>query len=145
MNQSKVVTVKYKKVNCIDTCISVLYCRMQKAGIPCPTVAMLKKHILVMSFIGKDQKPAPKLKDAVLSSRQLRQAYQQCVEVRLIWKWNNDECQVVRQRSGKERYPPFSLRQLLEKKEFSSCLWQWSTTFYRSLPRRRKLLCHPSE
>lgn len=55
--------------------------RMQKAGIPCPTVALLKKHILVMSFIGKDQKPAPKLKDAVLSSRQLRQAYQQCVEI----------------------------------------------------------------
>ena len=56
---------------------------MQKAGIPCPTVALLKKHILVMSFIGKDQKPAPKLKDAVLSSRQLQQAYQQCVQVLL--------------------------------------------------------------
>ena len=36
-----------------------------------------------MSFIGKDQKPAPKLKDAVLSSRQLHQAYQQCVQVLL--------------------------------------------------------------
>ena len=89
-NRSKVFNIKDKKINCIDSCvkgissISVLCCRMQKAGIPCPTVAMLKKHILVMSFIGKDQKPAPKLKDAVLSSRQLRQAYQQCVEVRLI-------------------------------------------------------------
>ena len=57
---------------------------MRKAAIPCPTVALLKKHILVMSFIGKDQKPAPKLKDAVLSSRQLQQAYEQCVEVRFI-------------------------------------------------------------
>ena len=57
---------------------------MRKAGIPCPTVALLKKHILVMSFIGKDQKPAPKLKDVVLSSRQLQQAYEQCVEVRCI-------------------------------------------------------------
>ena len=55
--------------------------RMQKAGIACPTVAVLKKHILVMSFIGKNQQPAPKLKDAVLSSRQLQLAYQQCVEV----------------------------------------------------------------
>ena len=54
---------------------------MRKAGIPCPTVALLKKHILVMSFIGKDQKPAPKLKDAVLSLRQLQQAYEQCVQV----------------------------------------------------------------
>ena len=34
-----------------------------------------------MSFIGKNQQPAPKLKDAVLSPRQLQQAYQQCVQV----------------------------------------------------------------
>ena len=54
---------------------------MQKAGIACPSVAVLKKHILVMSFIGKNQQPAPKLKDAVLSARQLQLAYQQCVEV----------------------------------------------------------------
>ena len=55
--------------------------RMKKAGIACPTVALLKKHILVMSFIGKDQQPAPKLKDAVLSPRQLQLAYEQCVQV----------------------------------------------------------------
>ena len=54
---------------------------MKKAGIPCPSVALLKKHILIMSFIGKNQQPAPKLKDAVLSPRQLQQAYQQCVQV----------------------------------------------------------------
>ena len=54
---------------------------MKKAGIPCPSVALLKKHILIMSFIGKNQQPAPKLKDAFLSSRQLQQAYQQCVQV----------------------------------------------------------------
>ena len=55
--------------------------RMKKAGIACPSVALLKKHILVMSFIGKDQQPAPKLKDAVLSPRQLQLAYEQCVQV----------------------------------------------------------------
>jgi len=55
--------------------------RMKKADIACPTVALLKKHILVMSFIGKDQQPAPKLKDAVLSPRQLQLAYEQCVQV----------------------------------------------------------------
>lgn len=54
---------------------------MQKAGIACPTVALLKKHILVMSFIGKNQQPAPKLKDAVLSPRQLQLAYEQCIQV----------------------------------------------------------------
>ena len=67
---------------------------MKKAGIPCPSVALLKKHILIMSFIGKNQQPAPKLKDAVLSSRQLQQAYQQCVQVQydshiftVVQKW----------------------------------------------------------
>lgn len=37
--------------------------RISKAGIPCPAVVVLKKHILVLSFIGSDSKPAPKLKD----------------------------------------------------------------------------------
>lgn len=59
----------------------VIVHRMQKAGIACPTVALLKKHILVMSFIGKSQQPAPKLKDAVLSPRQLQLAYEQCIQV----------------------------------------------------------------
>ena len=85
------VSVCIKVVISAHTTVELTYfalvcCRMQKAGIPCPTVALLKKHILVMSFIGKDQKPTPKLKDAVLSSRQLQQAYQQCVQVLLqLW------------------------------------------------------------
>ena len=66
---------KYQLINV------VIVHRMKKAGIACPTVAFLKKHILVMSFIGKDQQPAPKLKDAVLSPRQLQLAYEQCVQV----------------------------------------------------------------
>ncbi|CAG9824592.1 unnamed protein product [Phaedon cochleariae] len=37
--------------------------RLKKAGILCPQVVTLKKHVLVMSFIGEDHKPAPKLKD----------------------------------------------------------------------------------
>jgi len=55
--------------------------RMQKAGISCPSVLLLKKHVLVMSFIGKDMKAAPKLKDAVLSSNQMKLAYEQCIEM----------------------------------------------------------------
>uniref|UniRef100_A0A671MPB9 Serine/threonine-protein kinase RIO3 n=1 Tax=Sinocyclocheilus anshuiensis TaxID=1608454 RepID=A0A671MPB9_9TELE len=51
--------------------------RMKKAGIPCPEVVILKKHILVMSFIGKDHVPAPKLKDATLSSEDMKKAYYQ--------------------------------------------------------------------
>ncbi|KXJ27641.1 serine/threonine-protein kinase RIO3 [Exaiptasia diaphana] len=55
--------------------------RMQKAGISCPSVVLLKKHILVMSFVGRDMKAAPKLKDAVLSSNQMKLAYEQTVEM----------------------------------------------------------------
>ncbi|XP_041045716.1 serine/threonine-protein kinase RIO3 isoform X2 [Carcharodon carcharias] len=51
--------------------------RMQEAGIPCPEVVMLKKHVLVMSFIGQDHVPAPKLKDVKLSSEDMKRAYYQ--------------------------------------------------------------------
>jgi RIO kinase 3 len=44
---------------------------MNKYGIPVPEVVLLKKHILVMSFIGNDAKSAPKLKDAKLSTADL--------------------------------------------------------------------------
>lgn len=56
-------------------------CRMQRAGIPCPTVVLLKKHILVMSFIGHEQVPAPKLKEVKLSSEEMKEAYYQTLHV----------------------------------------------------------------
>lgn len=55
--------------------------RIRRAGIPCPEVVCLKKHILVMSFIGSDGKSAPTLKEALLTSSQLEQAYNETVEV----------------------------------------------------------------
>ncbi|XP_048730947.2 serine/threonine-protein kinase RIO3-like isoform X2 [Ostrea edulis] len=55
--------------------------RMKKFGIPCPAVQVLNKHILVMSFIGKDQCPAPKLKDAKLSVEDLEDAYDQVIGI----------------------------------------------------------------
>ncbi|XP_038161659.1 serine/threonine-protein kinase RIO3 [Cyprinodon tularosa] len=55
--------------------------RMKKAGIPCPDVVLLKKHILVMSFIGKEHVPAPKLKDVKLGSEEMKGAYQQVVQL----------------------------------------------------------------
>ena len=60
----------------------LFYFRMKEAGIMCPKVVCLRKHILVMTFVGADQKPAPKLKDAVLSRSELESAYEQCTEVR---------------------------------------------------------------
>ncbi|KAL7874968.1 hypothetical protein SRHO_G00059380 [Serrasalmus rhombeus] len=66
--------------------------RMKKAGIPCPEVVVLKKHILVMSFIGQDQVPAPKLKEAMLSCEDMKKAYYQVVQMmQLLYK----ECNLV--------------------------------------------------
>ena len=61
-----------------------LFCfspRLYKHGIPCPEVVLLRKHVLIMSFIGKDQVPAPKLKNVVLKPDQWQSAYHQCVQV----------------------------------------------------------------
>lgn len=53
--------------------------RMRKYGILCPEVILLKKHILLMSFIGESHKPAEKLKEAFLKPAELTEAYLQTV------------------------------------------------------------------
>jgi len=40
--------------------------RMHSAGLPVPQPILLRSHVLMMSFIGKDGWPAPKLKVIVL-------------------------------------------------------------------------------
>lgn len=55
--------------------------KMRKNGIPCPDVVMLKKHVLIMSFIGVDSVPAPKLKDALLDEKETQSAYEQSVQL----------------------------------------------------------------
>ncbi|XP_057310078.1 serine/threonine-protein kinase RIO3-like [Hydractinia symbiolongicarpus] len=54
--------------------------RMKDAGLNCPHVELLRKHILVMSFIGENRVPAQKLKDARLSKEQFNNAYEQCIQ-----------------------------------------------------------------
>ncbi|OCT76710.1 hypothetical protein XELAEV_18031911mg [Xenopus laevis] len=66
--------------------------RMHKAGIPCPEVVLLKKHVLVMSFIGKDQLPAPTLKEAKLGLEESKQAYYQVLS---MMKQLYDQCNLV--------------------------------------------------
>ena len=46
-------------------------------------MVVLKKHVLVMSFIGRDGQPAPKLKFAVekMSKSQVETAYKQVEEM----------------------------------------------------------------
>lgn len=55
--------------------------RLQRAGIPCPDVVTLKRHVLVMSFIGSQHNPAPKLKNAKLDQAQYIMAYEQVTTI----------------------------------------------------------------
>lgn len=66
--------------------------RLKKFGIPCPYVQVLKMHVLVMSFIGKDAQPAPKLKDAGLSTEDMQDAFKQTVN---IMKKMHTDCNLV--------------------------------------------------
>ncbi|CAK1586649.1 unnamed protein product [Parnassius mnemosyne] len=54
--------------------------RMQKIGLNCPDMVCLKKHILVMSFIGRDNKPAPKLRDVILKPEKWESVYNEIVD-----------------------------------------------------------------
>ena len=59
---------------------------MKRFGIPCPHVQVLKKHVLVMSFIGKDTQSAPKLKEVKLSTEDMQDAFEQTIDVRFIYR-----------------------------------------------------------
>ena len=67
--------------------------KMLKNGVRVPEAVLLKKHVLVMSFIGHDGKPAPKLKDAQLSSAEWEIAYEDVVET---MKTLYNQCHLVR-------------------------------------------------
>ncbi|XP_036375041.1 serine/threonine-protein kinase RIO1 [Megalops cyprinoides] len=54
--------------------------RLQMAGIPSPEPIMLRSHVLVMSFIGKNNTPAPLLKNALLSESKARELYLQVIQ-----------------------------------------------------------------
>lgn len=54
--------------------------RLQTAQIPSPEPIMLRSHVLVMSFIGRDDMPAPLLKNAVLSESKARELYLQVIQ-----------------------------------------------------------------
>lgn len=55
--------------------------RMREAGIRCPEVVLLRKHILVMSYIGKDQRAALKLKHVKFSASEAQCVYEECLEM----------------------------------------------------------------
>ncbi|XP_054841559.1 serine/threonine-protein kinase RIO1 [Eublepharis macularius] len=54
--------------------------RLHIAQIPCPEPIMLRSHVLVMGFIGKNDMPAPLLKNAQLSDTKARESYLQVIQ-----------------------------------------------------------------
>lgn len=52
---------------------------MRRHGILCPEVVHLRKHVLVMTFVGADGKAAKPLKEAPLTEEELISAYGQCL------------------------------------------------------------------
>ena len=57
--------------------------RIRKANILCPEAIILKKHVLVMKFIGTNGKPAPSLKEANLNHDELKQCYKEVIQVHI--------------------------------------------------------------
>ncbi|KAJ0403693.1 hypothetical protein P43SY_003805 [Pythium insidiosum] len=55
--------------------------RLRDAGLTCPTPILLRSHVLLMDFIGRDGWAAPRLKDAKLSELRYRECYLQCVQM----------------------------------------------------------------
>ncbi|XP_046495972.1 serine/threonine-protein kinase RIO1 isoform X1 [Equus quagga] len=54
--------------------------RLNTAEIPCPEPILLRSHVLVMGFIGKDDMPAPLLKNVQLSESKARELYLQVIQ-----------------------------------------------------------------
>ncbi|BBN12165.1 RIO kinase 1 [Marchantia polymorpha subsp. ruderalis] len=55
--------------------------RLTAAGIRSPTPVLLRLHVLIMTFIGKDGWAAPRLKDAALSESKLCECYFEMVTI----------------------------------------------------------------
>lgn len=85
--------------------------RMQNFGVNCPTIIARKKNVIVMSFIGVNQIPAPKLKEADLNATKMTSAYHEVVgvmhrlynDVKLVHGdlseynilWHNNQCYFI--------------------------------------------------
>jgi RIO kinase 3 len=65
---------------------------LKKAGINCPDAISLKKHVLVMTFLGSDCRPAPQLRDANLDTTKLQSSYEQVID---IMKKMYVECELI--------------------------------------------------
>jgi len=55
--------------------------RLYTNGVNCPRPVLLRNHVLVMEFIGKDGWPSPKLKDYQLTESKARELYLECIQI----------------------------------------------------------------
>ncbi|XP_023234080.1 serine/threonine-protein kinase RIO1-like [Centruroides sculpturatus] len=53
--------------------------RIHRCGLPCPEPILLRSHVLIMKFIGKDGWPAPLLKDVEITESKARELYLDCI------------------------------------------------------------------
>ena len=65
--------------------------RVHRAGIPSPAPYILRGHVIVMNFLGKDGWPAPQLKEAPISSmREWSRVYRQTVAIMVaMYQWTH--------------------------------------------------------
>lgn len=55
--------------------------RLRDAGLRAPEPLLLRSHVLLMDFIGRDGWAAPRLKDAKLSASRFRECYLDCIKM----------------------------------------------------------------
>lgn len=61
--------------------------RLRNNNIRCPQPVALKKHVLIMTLIGKDARPAPKLKDAKLTEDEYKSAWDESKQlIKMMYK-----------------------------------------------------------
>ncbi len=66
--------------------------RLHNNGVLCPKPFLLRSHVLVMEFMGKDGWPSPKLKEVQISESKARELYLECV---LIMRRLYHNCKLV--------------------------------------------------
>ena len=66
--------------------------RLQNASIPCPIPYLLKSHIIIMEFLGKDGWCSPRLKEVELSQEQYSKCY---IDLIIIIRRIYHECNLV--------------------------------------------------
>lgn len=66
--------------------------RLHSSGLNVPQPILLRGHVLLMTFIGRDGWPAPKLKDVEVSASKARTLYRECII--MMWTMYN-KCKLV--------------------------------------------------